>query len=160
MYAASGILILCRWPSCALAKGRLVYMPMWWPAVAKAEFPLSLGNGRSPHGYINQRLQKQFRAPDDERCAARNTLSLQKNFGIIKSITELHRVGISTENTLHVSDGLPSIIRSLRLYIQHRYMSYRFCGCMLASSQLTCMVWCCMYSLRLLMMDGKTVRNM
>ena len=23
MYAASGILILCRWPSCALAKGRL-----------------------------------------------------------------------------------------------------------------------------------------
>jgi len=23
MYAASGILILCRWPFCALAKGRL-----------------------------------------------------------------------------------------------------------------------------------------
>ena len=23
MYAASGILFLCRWPSCALAKGRL-----------------------------------------------------------------------------------------------------------------------------------------
>jgi len=40
-------------------------------------FPLSLGNGRSPHGYINQRLQTQFRAPDDERCAARNMLSLQ-----------------------------------------------------------------------------------
>jgi hypothetical protein len=40
--------------------------------------PLSrLGNGRSPHGYINQRLQIQFRAPDDERCAARNMLSLQ-----------------------------------------------------------------------------------
>jgi len=32
-------------------------------------FPLSLGNGRSPHGHINQRLQIQFRAPDDERCA-------------------------------------------------------------------------------------------
>ena len=29
----------------------------------------SLDNGRSPHGYINQRLQIQFRAPDDERCA-------------------------------------------------------------------------------------------
>jgi hypothetical protein len=28
--------------------------------------------------YINQRLQIQFRAPDDERCAARNMLSLQK----------------------------------------------------------------------------------
>ena len=38
---------------------------------------LSLGNGRSPHGYINQRLQIQFGAPDDERYAARNMLSLQ-----------------------------------------------------------------------------------
>jgi hypothetical protein len=37
---------------------------------------LSLGNGRSPYGHINQRLQIQFRAPDDERCAARNMLSL------------------------------------------------------------------------------------
>jgi hypothetical protein len=27
--------------------------------------------------HINQRLQIQFRAPDDERCAARNMLSLQ-----------------------------------------------------------------------------------
>jgi len=40
-------------------------------------FPVSLGNGRSPHGCINQRLQIQFRAPDDERCAPRNMLSLQ-----------------------------------------------------------------------------------
>jgi hypothetical protein len=40
-------------------------------------FPLSLGNGRLPYGHINQRLQIQFRAPDDERCAARNMLSLQ-----------------------------------------------------------------------------------
>jgi len=40
-------------------------------------FPLSLGNGRSLHVYINQRLQIQFRAPDDERCATRNMLSLQ-----------------------------------------------------------------------------------
>ena len=57
----------------------LVYIPMWRPVVVKAEwhFPLSLGNGRSPHVYINQRLQIQFRAPDDERCAARNMLKLQ-----------------------------------------------------------------------------------
>jgi len=34
-------------------------------------------------------------------------------------------------------------------------MSYRFCGCLLASSHRTCMVWFCMYSLRLLMMDGE-----
>jgi hypothetical protein len=36
-----------------------------------------LDNGRSPYGYINQRLQIQFRAPDDERFAARNMLSIQ-----------------------------------------------------------------------------------
>jgi len=38
--------------------------------------PLSLGNDRSPYGHINQRLQIQFRAPDDEQRAARNMLSL------------------------------------------------------------------------------------
>jgi hypothetical protein len=42
----------------------------------KCHFPLSFGNGRSPYRHINQRLQIQFRAPDDERCAARNMLSL------------------------------------------------------------------------------------
>jgi len=40
-------------------------------------FPPSLGNGRSPKGYINQGLQIQFGAPDDELYAARNMLSLQ-----------------------------------------------------------------------------------
>ena len=57
----------------------LVYMPIWWPAVTKFEWalnPLNLGNGRSPYGHINQRLQIQFRAPDDERCAHRNMLSI------------------------------------------------------------------------------------
>jgi len=34
-------------------------------------FPLRLDNGRS-HVYVNQRLQIRFRAPDGERCAARN----------------------------------------------------------------------------------------
>jgi hypothetical protein len=38
---------------------------------------LSLHDGRLPHVHINQRLQRQFRAPDDERYAARNMLSLQ-----------------------------------------------------------------------------------
>jgi hypothetical protein len=64
---------------------------------ARIHFPLSLGNGRSPHGYINQRLQVQFRAPDDERCAARNMLEPSINFGTINSVTKLHLVGISTE---------------------------------------------------------------
>jgi len=42
------------------------------------KIPLSLDNGRSPHVYKNQRLQIQFRVPDDERYAARNMLSLRK----------------------------------------------------------------------------------
>jgi len=48
--------------------------------VVKSEwelFPLRLDNGRSQHAYVNQRLQIQFRDPDDERYAARNMLSLQ-----------------------------------------------------------------------------------
>jgi len=61
-------------------------------------FPLSPDNSRSPHGYINQRLQIQFRAPDEERCAARNMLNLQINFREINSFTKLHLVGISTES--------------------------------------------------------------
>jgi len=40
-------------------------------------FPLRLDNGRSAHVYVNQRLQIQFRAPDDEMYAARNMLCLQ-----------------------------------------------------------------------------------
>jgi hypothetical protein len=45
--------------------------------IAFIEFPPSLDNGRSPHGDVNQRLQIEFGAPDDERYAARNMLSLQ-----------------------------------------------------------------------------------
>jgi hypothetical protein len=41
------------------------------------KFPPSLDNGRSPHGYINQRLQIQFGAPEDERYAARKMSILQ-----------------------------------------------------------------------------------
>ena len=35
---------------------------MWWPAVVKAEreLPLRLDYGRSPHAYVNQRLQTQL----------------------------------------------------------------------------------------------------
>jgi len=41
------------------------------------QFIRNLENGRSPHVYINQRLQIQFGAPDDERYAAQNISSLQ-----------------------------------------------------------------------------------
>ena len=60
----------------------------------------------------------------------------------------------------------PSIIRSLRLYIQHQVyviqVLWLLASCLLASSHRTCMtyIWCSMYILRLLMMDGETVRNM
>jgi hypothetical protein len=56
-------------------------------------FPLSLGNGRSPHWYINHRLQIQLEllmmsGVPLETCWAFNKL------GIINSITKLHLVGI------------------------------------------------------------------
>jgi hypothetical protein len=79
-HVSSGTPVIIR--SSKLYLQPLVYMPIWWTAIAKAGwgkfFPISLDNGRSPYGYINQRLQIQFRARDDERCAARNMLSLQK----------------------------------------------------------------------------------
>ena len=73
----------------------LVYIHMWWPAVVKSEwdFPLRLDNGQSPHVYINQRLQVQFRAPDDVWFATRNLLSLEVNVGIINSLARLLLVG-------------------------------------------------------------------
>jgi hypothetical protein len=49
-------------------------LPIW---AAFPEFPPSLYKNRSPHGYINQRLQIQFGALADDRYAARNVLSLQ-----------------------------------------------------------------------------------
>jgi len=47
------------------------------PPVVKSEWELRLDYGRSPHAYVNQRLGNTVRAPDDERYAARNMLSLQ-----------------------------------------------------------------------------------
>jgi hypothetical protein len=38
--------------------------------IGRCQFQLRLDNGRSPHVYVNQRLQIQFRAPNDERYAA------------------------------------------------------------------------------------------
>jgi len=52
-----------------------------------------LNNGRSPHGYINQRLQIQFGASDDERRAAPKHVEPSINFGIINYIIRLHLVG-------------------------------------------------------------------
>ena len=52
-HVSSGTPLIIR--SSKLYLQPLVHIPMWWPAV------VSLDNGRSPHGYINQRLQIQFR---------------------------------------------------------------------------------------------------
>jgi len=65
----------------------------------------------------------------------------------------------------------PPIIWSTKLYIQRQVLSNQYCCLLLSwmrwnellgSSHRTCMTytWCSMYSLRLLMMDGETVRNM
>ena len=55
----------------------------------------------------------------------------------------------------------PSIIRSSRLYIQQLCTQILLCACQQAHSSI-CLTnaCCCMYSLELLMMDGKTVRIM
>jgi len=56
-------------------------------------------------------------------------------------------------DTLHVSDGF---------FVHHQEFKTDTAVCLLASSQHICLTnaGCCMYSLELLMMDGKTVRNM
>ena len=57
----------------------LVYIRMWWPPVVKSKFPLRLDYGRSPHAYVNQRLQIQLgllmmRDIPHETCWAFNVL--------------------------------------------------------------------------------------
>jgi hypothetical protein len=81
-HVSSGTPLIIR--SSKLYLQPLVYMPICLPAVTKAEWALSAHS-------------LQFRAPDDERCAARNMLTFQKNFGIINSITKPHLVDIYTE---------------------------------------------------------------
>ena len=70
-HVSNGVPLIIR--SSKLYLQPLMYILMWWPAVVQAGFPPKLDNGRLPHGYINQRLQIQFRAPDVERYAARKT---------------------------------------------------------------------------------------
>ena len=61
----------------------------------------------------------------------------------------------------------PSIIRSLSLYTQQWYMSYRFAdslrrldpACKLSANQYD-VYHCCVYREKLLMIDGGIVRNM
>jgi hypothetical protein len=72
-------------------------------------FPLSRDNGRSSHGYINQRLQIQFRAPDVEPSV---------NSGIINSTTScILLVFLLSHTTMHGSMNIKSILRSLSLFI-------------------------------------------
>jgi len=54
-----------------------------------------------------------------------------------------------------------SIIRSFSLYTQQWYMLYMFTdNCEQLSANLYDIYHCCVYSEKLLMMDGGTVRNM
>jgi len=66
-------------------------------------------------------------------------------------------------NTLHVSDGLSVHHQEFQdCTYSIRYMSYRFCGYLLASSHRTCMTytWCCVYSLGTPDFGRKDLRNM
>ena len=61
--------------------------------------------------------------------------------------------------TLHVSDGLSVHHQELQDCTSTYSNQPDTAVCLLASRQ-QYLVGCCMYSLELLMMDGKTVRNM
>jgi hypothetical protein len=72
---------------------------MWLPAVVKSEweltfgqFPLRLDYGRSPHAYINQRLQIQLELLMMSGVPLEH-VEPSVNGGIINSITSLHLVG-------------------------------------------------------------------
>jgi len=56
----------------------------------------------------------------------------------------------------------PSTIRCSKLRIQQRYMSNSCCYLLLAAGSSSCLTYacCCIRSYELLMVDGKTVRNM
>ena len=69
--------------------------PVTPSGIEPATLPQPTAPPRAPHGYVNQRLQIQFRAPDDERCAARNS---SINFGKINSIKSCILLRISTES--------------------------------------------------------------
>ena len=57
-HVSSGIPLIIRSSNCICSLW-FTYA-MWWPAVVKSEFPLRLDYGRSPHAYVNQRLQIQL----------------------------------------------------------------------------------------------------
>ena len=63
------------------------------------------------------------------------------------------------EIKLYMLQTVPlSIIRSISLYTQQWYKSYRFADSLRASCQQTCM-YCCVYSEKLPMMNRGTARN-
>ena len=62
--------------------------------------------------------------------------------------------------TLHVSDGLSVHHQQFKTIHTATGISQRDTAVCLLASRQQCLFCCCMYSLELLMMDGKTVRNM
>jgi len=81
------------YPSSSGAPNCICSLWFIYPCSDRPYSRLSLDNGRSPHVYTNQRLQIQFRAPDDEQYAP------SINFGIINFITRLHLFGYFCECT-------------------------------------------------------------
>jgi len=99
------------------------------------------------------RKKKTWIVFDVHRAVPRNVISIVKPTRCT-TVSNLFYFGMTLYTFRTV---FPSIIRSSRLYIQqpNRY-------CCLQADSIICLTnaCCCRYSLELLMMDGKTVRNM
>jgi hypothetical protein len=70
---------------------------MWWTAVVKSEWELRLDYDRSPHAYVNQRLQRQ----NSWWWAVYSSKNVEPlmNGGIINSIKRLHLVYMTRKHT-------------------------------------------------------------
>jgi hypothetical protein len=98
---------------------------MWWPAVVKSEWelrldyilPIRLDYGRSPHAYVNQRLQIQLEllmmsGVPIETCWAFNERSNNKFYYKVASCwlflrkDKLYRLIYYSKSALHVSGNI------------------------------------------------------
>jgi len=89
------------WAAHRSSSGALNCICSLWFICLCGDRPLSgpdSSDGRSPHGYINQRLHIQFRAPDVWAVCRSKHVELSVNFWNNKFYYKLHLVGIFTES--------------------------------------------------------------
>ena len=148
-YAASGIVTLCKWPSCAAAKEGLKNCARnMWRNLMLCNLCEWIRNLCIKLVIIKKLYYD-----------ARSTI-YQETQQFLKFL-------LFCSSTIHVSDGLSVHHQASKtVHNSIRYISNRFCWLLAsgnASKQSAESVWhipdAVMYSLKLLMMDGKTVRN-